>query len=196
MNEIEKAYGSESKPVERILGTIVSPDDPDRTIIEPWAQTVPGQILDVGSGTGRWTGHLANLGHDVIGLEPAERLLHIARQSYPAARFCHGEIADLAQPQQRWAGILAWYSVIHMGPDELPAALATLQHVLEPHGTMLLSFFSGPRLEPFAHPVAVAYRWPMSDMVQALNDAGFEVTTQHWQPNVPHAHVVVCPAAR
>lgn len=190
MDDIEKAYGSESKPVERILGTIVSPDDPDRAIIDPWAKTVSGPILDVGSGTGRWTGHLANLGYDVTGLEPAERLIRIARQSYPEVSFHRGEIADLAKSQPRWAGILAWYSVIHMGPDELPDALETLRGALEPDGTMLLSFFSGPHLEPFNHPVAPAFRWPMTDMVQALSNAGFEATAQYWDPRAPHAYVV------
>lgn len=194
MDDIEKAYGSESQPVERLLGTTVSPDDPDRAIIQPWAKTVSGPILDVGSGTGRWTGHLANLGYDVTGLEPTERLIHLASQSYPEVPFCRGAIAELAQSQKRWAGILAWYSVIHMGPNELLDALKTLQGALEPDGTMLLSFFSGPDLEPFDHPVAVAYRWPMKDMVQAASDAGFEVTTQYWSPSAPHAYVIARPA--
>lgn len=62
MDEVERAYGSETTPVEHILGREVTPDDPAPQVIEPWAATVSGPILDGGSGTGRWTGHLANLG--------------------------------------------------------------------------------------------------------------------------------------
>ncbi|ORI20255.1 class I SAM-dependent methyltransferase [Rhodococcus sp. 1168] len=62
-----------------MLGSEVSTADPDRAVIEPWADTVEGRILDVGSGTGRWAGHLASLAHDIGGLEPVERLVDVAR---------------------------------------------------------------------------------------------------------------------
>lgn len=193
MNDIEKAYGSEAVPVEDILGLEVAPDDPDRQVIEPWAASASGPILDVGSGTGRWTSHLANLGHDVTGLEPAERLVELARDTHPSVLFRHGSIADLEDTEARWAGILAWYSIIHMGPAELLDALAFLRRVLEPNGTLLMSFFAGPRLESFAHPVATAYRWPMPDMVSLLNSVGLEVTSQFWDPPAPHAYLIARP---
>ena len=193
MDEISQAYGSASKPVEHLLGTTVSPEDPDRAIIEPWAKTVSGPILDVGAGTGRWTGHLTNLGYDVTGVEPAKRLVTVARQVHPEAHFRVGSIADLTHPQHRWAGILAWYSIIHMGPEELPSALTTLRDALTDDGTMLLSFFWGPYLELFDHPVAPAYRWPMPRMVHTLNAVGFEVIEQRQNAASPHAYVIVQP---
>ena len=190
MNDIADAYGSPSMPVEDILGTTVSPDDPDRLIIEPWAKTVHGSILDVGAGTGRWTGHLTQLGYDVTGLEPAERLVTLARQTHPAARFWVGSIADLTRTPQRWAGILAWYSVIHMGPEELQSSVATLRNALTDDGTLLLSFFTGARMEPFDHPVATAYRWPLADITQALAAAGLDVIKQYRNLISPHAYVI------
>lgn len=194
MDEIEKAYAAESNQVEHILGTVVTPNDPDRLIIEPWAKTVTGPILDVGSGTGRWTGHLTSRGHDATGLEPAERLVLLARQAHPAAQFCRGTINDLAQGPSRWAGVLAWYSIIHMRPKELGAALTILRSVLQDNGTMRLSFFAGPHLEPWHHPVAMAYRWPIHEMTQMPHDTGFEVTIQHWNPSAPHAYIIAGPA--
>ncbi len=190
MENIADAYGSPSKQVEHILGKTVSPDDPDRWIIEPWAKTVHGSILDVGAGTGRWTGHLTYLGYDVTGLEPAERLVTLARRAHPAGQFCVGSIADLTDTTCRWAGILAWYSVIHMGPDELEVAMSTLRKALVDDGTLLLSFFTGPRLESFDHPVAPAYRWPLADMAQALKAAGFHILAQHRNASTPHAYVI------
>src|SRR5690554_5069974 len=93
---VAEAYGSPRVHVERILGTEISPSNPDRAIIEPWAAAVDGPILDVGAGTGRWTGHLARLGHTVEGLEPSDRLITLARARHPAVMFHHDSIEDLA----------------------------------------------------------------------------------------------------
>lgn len=187
---VEDAYGSPAIDVEGLLGLRVSSGDPDRAVIEQWAEAVAGPILDVGSGTGRWTGHLAGLGHDVEGLEPVDRLIKWARSEHPSTVFHHGSFEDLTGSEQRWAGILAWYSLIHLGPEELPQTVAILRSALADGGSLLMSFFSGPRLEAFDHPVTTAYRWPMADVARILAGAGFEVTTQHWDPPAPHAYVV------
>lgn len=183
------AYGSRARGLANMLGAMVSAEDPDRAVIEPWADTVSGPILDVGAGTGRWSGHLAGLGHDIEGLEPVEQFVEIARRAHPAVAFRLESIADLDGSEERWAGILAWYSLIHLGPDELPEALATLRGVLEDRGSILISFFSGPRLEVFGHPVATAYLWPMESLDRALEQAGFQVIDRYWDPRAPHAYV-------
>lgn len=103
--------------------------------------------------------------------------------------FYHGSIADLSDSPKRWAGILAWYSLIHLGPGELPAALASLRAAVEDDGNLLLFFFSGSSLEPMQHPVAIAYRWLLPDLARALEAASFQVTGSHWNPRFPHAHL-------
>lgn len=193
-NRVAEAYGSPRVDIERVLGTEISPSDPDRAIIEPWAVTVDGPILDVGAGTGRWSGHLARLGHPVEGLEPSDRLITIARARHPAVVFHHASIEDLARCDTRWGGILAWYSMIHMSPEELPRALALLRARLSDGGSLLMSFFSGPRLEAFDHPIAAAHRWPMDKIVEALAQAGFDVIAQHSNPRSLHAYLTACAA--
>lgn len=188
-DDVSQAYSSQDFNPEAMLGTTISDDDPDRALIEAWAADVGGAILDVGSGTGRWTGHLAGRGHTVEGLEPATRLVELARRSHPLVTFHHGSVADLSGSPKRWAGILAWYSLIHMGPKEMTEALVSLRSVVEDGGVLLMSFFSGPRLEPMQHPVATAYRWPLPDISQALERAGFQVAGSHWDPQFPHAHL-------
>ena len=188
-DDVSKAYSSPTLDAEALLGTVISAEDPDRVLIEPWATGVDGAILDVGSGTGRWTGHLASLGHQIEGLEPATRLVELARQTHPSVTFHHGTIADLSDSPKRWAGILAWYSLIHMGPDELPDALVALRMAVEDGGGLLMSFFFGPSLEPMHHPVATAYQWPLPELAQALETAGFQVIDSHWDPRFPHAYL-------
>lgn len=188
-DDVSKAYSSPTFDAEALLGTVISAEDPDRVLIEPWATGIDGAILDVGSGTGRWTGHLASLGHQIEGLEPATWLVELARQTHPSVTFHHGTIADLSDSPKRWAGILAWYSLIHMGPDELPDALVALQMAVEDGGGLLMSFFFGPSLEPMYHPVATAYQWPLPELAQALETAGFQVIDSHWDPRFPHAYL-------
>lgn len=187
--EVRDAYGSRAETLADMLGTTVSAEDPDRAVIELWADTVSGRILDVGSGTGRWAGHLAGLGHDIEGLEPVEEFLEIARQAHPRVPFRLASIADLACTDQQWSAILAWYSLIHLGPEQMPETLATLRRALNDEGVLLVSFFTGPRLEAFDHPVTTAYRWPVQAMTSALDRAGFAVTGHHTHPQGLHASV-------
>lgn len=189
MDEVMQAYRGKADGLADMLGTVVSPEDPGRDVIEPWAETVSGRILDVGAGTGRWTGHLAARGHDVEGLEPVDRFVELARRAYPAVPFRLASLTDLEGADERWSGILAWYSLIHLPPEQLPIALSTLRSVLEDDGSLLVSFFSGPRVEAFQHPATTAYRWPITAMTRALEGAGFEVTDQQWQPQRSHATV-------
>lgn len=189
MDEVTRAYASKAAGLAGMLGTAVSPTDPDRGVIEPWADKVVGPILDLGSGTGRWSGHLSGLGHVVEGVEPVEEFVEIARLAYPAVMFHHASLEDLVGSDRRWSGILAWYSLIHLGPEELPMALSTLRGVLQEDGSMLVSFFAGPRIETFSHPATTAYRWPMQEMIRTIEEAGFEVTDQHEGGPGPHANL-------
>lgn len=183
------AYSSPTVDIDSLLGSQISPQDPDRAVIEPWAATVDGSILDVGSGTGRWAGHLADLGYQIEGLEPADRLIHLARDRFPHVVFHHGAIDDLAGTSTRWGGILSWYSTIHLEPVQLPDTLRILRSVLKDEGLLLMSFFTGPQLAAFAHPIATAYLWPMAQKVRLLTQAGFEVLEQHSNPQTPHAYI-------
>lgn len=200
-NDVIDAYGSRAEGLAAILGAAVSADDPDRAVIEPWADTVAGPILDVGSGTGRWSGHLAALGHEVVGLEPVERFVTMARAAHPGVEFRLAELAELADladsdragSDERWAGILAWYSLIHLAPAEMVDALSILRGVLADEGTMLVSFFTGPRLEAFSHPATTAYRWPIDALGAALDEAGFEVVAQRHTAGAMHASVIARP---
>lgn len=187
---VADAYDAQAARATGLLGTAVHPLDRDRELIEPWAKSVDGRILDVGSGTGRWAGHLAQLGHDVEGMDPAARLVELARRTHPAVPFRVAAIDDLAGSDERWSGILAWYSLIHLDVDGLRQALPVLRHVLVRGGTLLLSFFHGPKVEPIEHPVATAYRVPVTVMSEELTDAGFTVLDRKASDQGEHATIL------
>src|SRR4051812_27288795 len=56
------------------------------------------RVLDAGSGTGRIAGHLADAGHDVVGVDGDPVLVTAAEAEHPGARFLVGDLAELDLP--------------------------------------------------------------------------------------------------
>ncbi|PPF21791.1 hypothetical protein C5C31_08280 [Rathayibacter rathayi] len=74
------------------------------------------------------------------------------------------------------AGVLAWYSLIHLPPAELTHAIAAIAERLRPVGGLVIGFFEGPRTEVFAHAVTPAWFHPLAAMRALAEQAGLEVT--------------------
>ncbi|WP_354183126.1 class I SAM-dependent methyltransferase [Arthrobacter sp. UYP6] len=72
-------------------------------------------------------------------------------------------------------GVLAWYSLIHIPPDEVPQALNEFARVLVPGGRLLIGFFDGSPRTPFPHAVTTAYYWCIGEMAHLLGNSGFDV---------------------
>jgi SAM-dependent methyltransferase len=53
------------------------------------------RVLDAGSGTGRIGGHLAAVGHDVVGVDGDPVLVAEAEKEHPGARWLVGDLAEL-----------------------------------------------------------------------------------------------------
>ena len=56
------------------------------------------RVLDAGSGTGRVSAHLAEVGHDVVGVDGDPVLIAEATREHPRARFLVGDLAELDLP--------------------------------------------------------------------------------------------------
>lgn len=170
------AYGQRAAEYTGLLGNIEATAAPDRDLIAAWAHAQPdGPILDVGCGPGHWTNWLHERGIDVEGVDPTPEFLDEARIRFPDVRFRAGRADRLDVPDAGLAGVLAWYSLIHLHPDRMPAALAEFARAIEPGGGLLVGFCNGPELEPFDHAVTTAYFWPIDLLSRAIEDAGFTV---------------------
>lgn len=53
------------------------------------------RILELGCGNGSFAAELAELGHDVTGVEPSQSGIEIARRHFPKVRFVHAAMGDL-----------------------------------------------------------------------------------------------------
>ncbi|MFB7576569.1 class I SAM-dependent DNA methyltransferase [Streptomyces sp. NPDC056165] len=151
----------------------------DRAVLAAFAElartTGPGPVAELGCGPGRVTAHLRNLGLDVFGVDLSPVMIDIARETHPDLRFEVGSMDALDLADGTLRGIVAWYSVIHTPPRDIPSYFAEFRRVLAPGGHLLLGFFEseGGPVTPFDHKVTTAYRWPIDDLADLAVETGF-----------------------
>ncbi|WP_121390945.1 class I SAM-dependent methyltransferase [Actinokineospora cianjurensis] len=144
-----------------------------------------GPVADVGCGPGHVTAHLQGLGVDAFGIDLSPGMIDVARRARPDLRFEVGSMTDLPLRDASVAGLLAWWSLIHIPDDEVPTVLAHFHRVLRPGGPLQLGFHVGDtsrvKTEGYGgHPMAVHVHRRRPDEVAAwLRDAGFEIEA-HW----------------
>ncbi|MEH0844226.1 methyltransferase domain-containing protein [Micromonospora sp. CPCC 205711] len=162
----------------------------DRAILAGFAETVlaagGGPVLDVGCGPGRITGHLRDLGLDVAGLDLSPGMVAQARAAHPDLRFTEGSMLDLDLPDGALAGLVAWYSVIHVPDELLPRVFAGFRRVLVPGGHAMLAFQVGDeavhRTDAWGDPVSLVFHRRRPERVaELLTDAGLEVRATMWR---------------
>ena len=158
-----------------MLGAMEDMHELDRNCIERWADSIGGRIIDAGCGPGHWTDHLHKRGADVSGIDVTTEFIDSARLRFPDVPFHVSTFRNLDVDDGSLDGVLAWYSLIHLPPAELPMVLTEFARVLSPQGQLLLGFFEGESEEPFDHAITTAYYWSIEQMDSLLNDAGFKV---------------------
>jgi ubiquinone/menaquinone biosynthesis C-methylase UbiE len=159
----------------------------ERAILASFADLVReqggGTIADVGCGTGRITAHLRQLGADAFGIDLSPGMIEVARRDHPGLRFEAGSMTDLALADASLAGLVAWFSLIHVPDDEIGAVFAHFRRALRPGGPLLLGFHvgDGSRLKTEGyggHPMKVfVHRRQPEQLTGWLNQAGFAVET-------------------
>ncbi|GAB3476149.1 class I SAM-dependent DNA methyltransferase [Nocardiopsis coralliicola] len=173
----------------------------EHAALRDFAQSVPaavgsgdgtgGPVLDAGCGPGWTTAHLHALGADVRGTDLSPEMVRVARARNPGLRFDTGSMDALPDGDRAFAGIVAWYSVIHTPPERMAAVFAEFHRVLRPGGALLLAFQVGDgalRLDQaFGHRMDVDFhRWEPDRIAALLTAAGFAETERRQRPAHPH----------
>jgi SAM-dependent methyltransferase len=140
---------------------------------------VAGEVLDAGCGPGHWTDHLDRLGVRTIGIDLSPEMIAIARRRRPDLAFRVGSLLDPDVGDGSTAGVLAHYSLIHLPPDLLPAAIAGFARVLAPTAPLLLGAqiaddLPAPGWRPYDHRASPAFVWTLDALAAELHRHGFD----------------------
>lgn len=148
-----------------------------------------GSVADIGCGPGHVTAHLHGLGVDAFGIDLSPGMIDVARSDHPGLRFEVGSMTDLALPAASVAGLIAWWSLIHIPDDAVPAVLGHFHRVLCPGGRLQVGFHTCDRSQAKTEdrcgdPMKVhVYRRHPEQVAEWLRDAGFAVESQ-WEFNM------------
>jgi ubiquinone/menaquinone biosynthesis C-methylase UbiE len=142
----------------------------------------PGPVADVGCGTGHVTAHLAGLGLDAFGIDLSPGMVALARRDFPALRFAVGSMTELPLPDESMAGVLSWWSLIHVPDEAVPGVLGPFRRVLRLGAALAVGFHVGAvaraKTEGYGGlPMKVhVHRRSPAQTARWLREAGFEVT--------------------
>lgn len=110
------------------------------SVLQPWTGEPTKQILDVGCGTGVISLLLAELGHDVTGVDFASEMLDQARtkvdQSELSATFQRGDAENLTQPDDSYDLVTARHLIWTLPSPE--RAIEEWRRVIRPGGRIVL----------------------------------------------------------
>jgi SAM-dependent methyltransferase len=143
-----------------------------------------GPVADVGCGPGYVTGYLHDAGVDAFGIDLSPEMVAIARRDYPELRFEVGTMTDLDLADDSVAGVVAFWSVIHVPDHAIPGVFEEFHRVLRPEGLLLVGFHVGDETQHTSEgytgrPINVDshHRRP-GTMTGWLRDAGFTIEAE------------------
>ncbi|WP_431277132.1 class I SAM-dependent methyltransferase [Leifsonia poae] len=186
IDTVRDAYSARSAEYIDLFGTVDVAADADRQLIKVWSESLTGSVLDVGCGPGQWTDFLVRSGVDAEGLDIVPEFLDYARKRFPGVPYRCAGLPALGVPDASISGVLAWFSLIHLSPEETTAAYLELARVVQPGGTLLIGFFEGDDQVEFPHAVATATYRSVESISRDLATVGFRVrsSTSRVDPGV------------
>jgi SAM-dependent methyltransferase len=174
LQHVRDAYSSMSEQYIALVGDGTREHEDDVDLVRRHLVGLAGPVLDLGCGPGHWTSYLDSLGTDVIGVDLVPEFIVHAREACPGLDIRQGSMTELDFPDQSVAGVLSWYSTIHLTPSALDGVLIEFRRLLAPGGVLVAGFFdSDDVVAEFDHKVVPAYRWPVDVFSSRLAKAGF-----------------------
>jgi SAM-dependent methyltransferase len=154
----------------------------DRQLLDRFAAGVrdAGPVCDMGCGPGHVARYLHEQGLEACGMDLSPAMVERAACLTPGVEFRQGDMLALDAADGSWAGIAAFYSIIHIPRSDLLQALGEIRRVLRPGGLLLLAFHIGDEVihldDWWGQTVCVDFFFYRSDeMADYLRAAGFEI---------------------
>lgn len=120
----------------------------DRQLLDRFAASVRdlGPACDIGCGPGHVAKYLHARGVQMAGVDLSASMVEKARGLNPGIEFRQGDMRALNVPDGTWAGIVSFYSLIHIPREEMVQTLKEFRRALQPGGLLLLSFHIGDQM--------------------------------------------------
>jgi SAM-dependent methyltransferase len=154
----------------------------DRELLDRFAASVRevGPACDIGCGPGHVARYLLERGVQVCGIDLSPEMVRQAQLQTPDVEFRQGNMMSLDVPDGAWAGIAAFYSIIHIPLSDMVPTLAELHRVLRPGALLLCVFHIGDEAvhlqEWWERSVDVDFFFFRTDaIVECLRTAGLEI---------------------
>lgn len=154
----------------------------DRAFLDRFAPQLHGRgtVCDMGCGPGHIARYLADRGLTMVGVDLSPEMVAQAAALNPDIKFFVDNMLALAVPDETWAGIAAFYSIIHIPRAQILSVLTEFRRVIKPEGLLLLAFHLGEadlhETEIWGHPVELDYTlYGSAEMADYLREAGFDV---------------------
>jgi SAM-dependent methyltransferase len=154
----------------------------DRDLLDRFADRLRGRgpVYDLGCGPGHVARYLHERGVQVTGIDLSGAMVQRARALSPGIDFRQGDLRALDVPRGGLAAIVAFYSIVHLGPETLPEVFREWHRALAPGAPVLLAFHLGSDTihleEWWGHPVSVDFVFfESAAVVLQLQAAGFRI---------------------
>ena len=138
------------------------------TLLAPGAR-----VLDAGCGTGRVAARLADLGHEVVGVDVDEAMVAVARELHPELSWQVSDLAALDLGDERFDAVVLAGNVVPFLGDLAAVAERLVDHLV-PDGLVVAGFGLDSRHLPSGTPVVGL---PAYDA--ALAGAGLVLDARH-----------------
>lgn len=144
-SDCERSYDAVADEYVRRISEELKDKPLDRALLDRFADAVRdrGVVCDLGCGPGHVARYLQERGVDVVGYDLSPRMVEAARRVNPEITFRQADMTALDHADGSWAGIVAFYSLIHIPQAEIPQTLRGFRRTLQPGGLLLLSFHIG-----------------------------------------------------
>jgi len=137
------------------------------------------RVLDHGCGAGLPTARqLADAGLEVLGVDESERMLRLARERVPAARFEQRDLRDLDPALGTFDAVTSFFALLMLPRADIPGVLTGLAARMREGGLLALGMVAGDldavEIEFLGVPIAVS-AYPTAELSAVVAGAGFEV---------------------
>jgi SAM-dependent methyltransferase len=113
----------------------------EAVLIERYREALAGDVLELGCGGGRITGHLVPLARSLRGIDIAPDMVAHCRRAFPQSTFTQGDIRDLSGVKTASADVVvAGFNVIDvLNHEDRAAFLDEIHRIVRPEGLFIFS---------------------------------------------------------